>query len=395
STTSTTTAAPTTQVTTAVPTTTSSSSGSEKVFQPVDGGSDRVCRGSTPSDNKPGYYFVVTVASLDGCKSECVASSDCVGLEYKGSRCEIWTRSGGIQASRESSGYTCLSYGVPATLRPGSFEAVDGGDARVCRGASATDNQPSYFRVLQGTSLESCQRQCQISDDCVGVEHHQGGRCELWTRALGIQASKPLQGYSCWRFVPEGAAGPTRREGDFEAVDGAVGRVCRGASPGDNAASYFDVVSGLPSLLSCQAQRRVPPNWAMRAVEAKCWYRQQRCTRRLQLLEVRGEAGCLAAKVVRISRSQELGSQSLVETAAEAMLKVQGLRLGRTKSDAGASELEDLAFQLHAAERALLRLHKSKPVMPVFSAVATLCLVTSGGARRNRGRLEAGRSIEA
>lgn len=86
--------------------------------------------------------------------------------------------------------------------------------------------------------------------------------------------------------------------------------------------------------------------------------------------------------------NQELGSQSLVETAAEAMLKVQGLRLGRTKSDAGANELEDLAFQLHAAERALLRLHKSKPVMPVFSAVATLCLVASGGARRNRGRLE-------
>jgi len=257
STTTTTTAAPTTQATTAVPTTTSASSGSEKVFAPVDAGSNRVCRGSSPSDNKPGYYFVVTVASLDGCKSECVASSGCVGLEYKGSRCEVWTRSEGIQASRESSGYTCLSYGIPVTLRPGNFEAVDGGEGRVCRGASVTDNQPSYFRVLQGTSLESCQRQCQISDDCVGVEHHEGGRCELWTRSLGIQASKSLQGYSCWRFVPEGAVGPTPREGEFEAVDGAVDRVCRGASPGDNAANYFDVVSGLPSLMSCQDLCRI------------------------------------------------------------------------------------------------------------------------------------------
>ena len=35
------------------------------------------------------------------------------------------------------------------------LKAVDGGEGRVCRGASVTDNQPSYFRVLQGRADKS------------------------------------------------------------------------------------------------------------------------------------------------------------------------------------------------------------------------------------------------
>lgn len=40
----------------------------------------------------------------------------------------------------------------------------------------------------------------------------------------------------------------------FAAVDGGVGRACRGSSAGDNKASYYTVVSGVTSLLACKEE---------------------------------------------------------------------------------------------------------------------------------------------
>ncbi|CAJ1457843.1 unnamed protein product [Effrenium voratum] len=245
-TTSTTTAATTTTTTT----TTTTPMGYSRVFEPVDGGSDRACRGSSSSDNSASYYTVVSAPSLAACKDQCAGLSGCAGLEFKGTRCELWTRS--ILATHPLSGYTCLRYVDPTSLRQGTFQAVDGGENRVCRGASASDNSESYFEVAQGMAVSGCQRLCQLRADCVGVEHHEGGRCELWTRALGIQASKAASGYSCWRFVSDDAPPPPpSRDGSFEAVDGGEGRACRGSGPSDNLQSYYSV-AGLPSLQSCQ-----------------------------------------------------------------------------------------------------------------------------------------------
>lgn len=38
-----------------------------------------------------------------------------MGIEFKGSRCEVWTRPQGIEASRSLSGFWCLRYTAPST----------------------------------------------------------------------------------------------------------------------------------------------------------------------------------------------------------------------------------------------------------------------------------------
>uniref|UniRef100_A0A7S0FTC9 CBM1 domain-containing protein n=1 Tax=Pyrodinium bahamense TaxID=73915 RepID=A0A7S0FTC9_9DINO len=87
-------------------------------FEPVDGGVDRACRGADSSDNAAAYYSVFSGAvSLDACKSHCRSLEACKGIEFSISgRCEVWTRDGGIGASRAANGYTCLRYSrsIPA-----------------------------------------------------------------------------------------------------------------------------------------------------------------------------------------------------------------------------------------------------------------------------------------
>ena len=46
----------------------------------------------------------------------------------------------------------------------------------------------------------------------------------------------------------------TMSQNRFAAVDGGTGRACRGATAGDNKASYYTVVSGVASLLACQEE---------------------------------------------------------------------------------------------------------------------------------------------
>lgn len=221
-------------------TTTTTPMSFQMVFEAVDGGQDRACRGDSSTDNSDTYYTVVSVTSLEECQEQCKLTENCQGVEFKGSRCELWKRP--ILASKRLGGYTCLRYVDPKKLRAGEFEMVDG-EGHACRGATPADNSNNYFHVTTGQSLEGCQRLCRTKANCVGVEHHEGGRCEIWIRPLGIQATQALPGYTCWRFWPDGITPPKPREGAFEAVDGAVGRVCRGSSPSDNLPSYFNVTS--------------------------------------------------------------------------------------------------------------------------------------------------------
>lgn len=169
-------------------------------FQPVDGGVDRACRGDFPGDNAASYYQVVgNLASLQACQEQCVATEGCTGIEYHvGGRCEVWTRPEGIHASIVLEKYTCLSYGTGPL---GIFEGVDGGSGRVCRGAHPNDNAASYFTVAQASSLEGCKALCTRAADCQGIEYHVAGRCELWTRPDGIQASREASDYTCLRFL--------------------------------------------------------------------------------------------------------------------------------------------------------------------------------------------------
>jgi len=82
-------------------------------FEPVDGGSDRACRGASSHDNLDSYFDAhFPTTSLDACKSLCTDTEGCHGIEYSASsqRCEVWTRPEGIGATKPVSGFTCLRY---------------------------------------------------------------------------------------------------------------------------------------------------------------------------------------------------------------------------------------------------------------------------------------------
>jgi len=141
-----------------------------------------------------------------------------------------------------------------ATTSESTFQPVDGGMGRACRGTSAGDNQPSYYQVMPAGSgsLDACKDECLADARCKGIEYSPG-RCEVWTRTEGIQASIPLDGFSCYSYgEPETTLPP--RAGQWEAVDGATNRACRGASGGDNSADHYSIVRGLFTLSDCQAE---------------------------------------------------------------------------------------------------------------------------------------------
>lgn len=77
------------------------------IFEEVDGGSNRVCRGESPGDNKASYFKVTTAESKEDCQRQCsMATGYCTGFEYhKSGRCELWLKP--VGASVAVSGYHC------------------------------------------------------------------------------------------------------------------------------------------------------------------------------------------------------------------------------------------------------------------------------------------------
>eukprot|EP00441_Pelagodinium_beii_P007800 CAMPEP_0197690874 /NCGR_PEP_ID=MMETSP1338-20131121/108959_1 /TAXON_ID=43686 ORGANISM="Pelagodinium beii, Strain RCC1491" /NCGR_SAMPLE_ID=MMETSP1338 /ASSEMBLY_ACC=CAM_ASM_000754 /LENGTH=680 /DNA_ID=CAMNT_0043273365 /DNA_START=116 /DNA_END=2158 /DNA_ORIENTATION=+ len=185
---------------------TTTTSSFTKVFWEFDGGEGRACRGSSSSDASDAYYVLFTGVPLDECKAKCVAEPLCKGLEHNpNGRCEVWTRTEGIEASAPVAGYTCFVYGgPPVTTSPAiltDFSPVDGGEGRACRGASENDNSAEYYNLFTSVpSMEDCMHKCANQPKCKGIEHHGNGRCEVWTRPEGIQASFPVSGYTCLAY---------------------------------------------------------------------------------------------------------------------------------------------------------------------------------------------------
>jgi len=89
-----------------------------------------------------------------------------------------------------------------STTSQHDFLPVDGGDDRACRGAHAGDYSADYYMVRAAVpSLESCKNHCMALVGCVGIEYSAGReRCEVWTRAAGIQASSYVSGFLCLRY---------------------------------------------------------------------------------------------------------------------------------------------------------------------------------------------------
>lgn len=72
-----------------------------------------------------------------------------------------------------------------------TFQPVNGGFDRACRGANIGDNRASYYRVVSLQSLANCEQKCLDSHGCVAVEYSKG-RCELWLKK--VEATLSLGG---------------------------------------------------------------------------------------------------------------------------------------------------------------------------------------------------------
>eukprot|EP00931_Biecheleriopsis_adriatica_P020962 TRINITY_DN13855_c0_g2_i3.p1 TRINITY_DN13855_c0_g2~~TRINITY_DN13855_c0_g2_i3.p1 ORF type:complete len:190 (+),score=23.88 TRINITY_DN13855_c0_g2_i3:38-571(+) len=113
----------------------------------------------------------------------------------------------------------------------GSFQAVDGGEGRACRGSSASDNLASYYRLQSGvSSLEDCKGRCMASTACKGIEFNPRiKRCEVWTRP--IESSIAVSGFSCYTFQASRAGCHVRFPDSLATVED-CSRVCDILSPG-------------------------------------------------------------------------------------------------------------------------------------------------------------------
>mmetsp|Transcript_16517 Transcript_16517/g.28549 ORF Transcript_16517/g.28549 Transcript_16517/m.28549 type:complete len:483 (-) Transcript_16517:10-1458(-) len=86
--------------------------------------------------------------------------------------------------------HTVLGSCPPPCSHGPYFEPVDGGENRVCRGLTPEDNSNSYFTVRVANSTDSCKQLCADSSGCRGIEFAAAsGRCEIWLREGGIEAS--------------------------------------------------------------------------------------------------------------------------------------------------------------------------------------------------------------
>eukprot|EP00438_Fugacium_kawagutii_P032816 Skav214749 [mRNA] locus=scaffold983:152866:155205:- [translate_table: standard] len=185
-------------------------------FEPVNGGQDQACRGLSVSDNRESYFTVESSRSLEArdCATKCAQHGACQGIEYHPSgRCEIWTREGGIQATKPLDHYQCHRYLVPAGFAP-----VDGAQNRACRGASKGDNLSAHYVVHHGIRTLKDRldpnrgfAKCGENPQCKGIEFSLG-RCEVWTRSAGIQQSVNVTGFQCYRYTAGSEAGATAND---------------------------------------------------------------------------------------------------------------------------------------------------------------------------------------
>ncbi|CAJ1402212.1 unnamed protein product [Effrenium voratum] len=143
------------------------------------------------------------------------------------------------------------------------WSPVDGGDGRACRGGSDSDNSASYYRVVSGIqTLNDCQAECMNDAECGGVEFSPG-RCEVWTRAGGIEATVSLDNFQCWSYKPS----------LYLPVDGGIGRQCRGIL--EDEASYF-LQPGVQALPACKGLCESEPackgiEYAVESEQCKVW----------------------------------------------------------------------------------------------------------------------------
>lgn len=81
----------------------------EYLFEPVDGGKERACRGLSGTDHSEMYYSSESTSTLAACKDLCVKASGCVGISFNddSEQCEVWNKPAYIGMSVASAGSQC------------------------------------------------------------------------------------------------------------------------------------------------------------------------------------------------------------------------------------------------------------------------------------------------
>eukprot|EP00439_Symbiodinium_sp_Y106_P012629 s287_g1.t2 len=213
------------------------------------GGADQACRGEAWWDNNNMYFIHFSGQTLSECKMRCRLTDGCKGIEYGPfGRCEVWTRSAGIQSTRSLAGYSSCLLSVRLALGcfrrevPFEFQQMGTGKDEACRGLTARDSSEHDYRLYVNETFSGCQRRCRVASDvCQGIDFGVDGRCEVWTHSAGIQATVPVMGHSCYIFAPS----------DFESVGG-ENQACRGRTWYDNSPLYYTHVRD-QSLDSCKS----------------------------------------------------------------------------------------------------------------------------------------------
>ena len=210
-------------------------------FIPVGGGIDRACGGSGPSDAWPSYYTLTSSQSISlaACKTLCVSVVGCKGIQYSAGSCQVWTRRGGIQTSKDQSGALCLRLGAWDTWEDANAFVPLGegyGDGFACGGEG-------LLAILHGpekaSSLQDCELRCASMPGCRGIDFR-AGKCRTW-HGSGAVTAVAEPGSTCHSFEP------------FRDVDGGEGRACRGETAEDLQTSYY-LQSPATSLQDCQDQ---------------------------------------------------------------------------------------------------------------------------------------------
>merc|ERR1719199_877874 len=79
-----------------------------------------------------------------------------------------------------------------------------------------------------------------MSPSCTGVEYSSSnGRCEVWN--LEITESSKVSNYVCLRHTSQ-----------FETMDGAINRACRGSGPDDNSDEYYEKETFVATVQDCK-----------------------------------------------------------------------------------------------------------------------------------------------
>jgi len=127
-----------------------------------------------------------------------------------------------------SSTTTPVTTATTTSVMTRDFIPVDGGSDRACRGTDSSDNDASYYNVHAGTgSLDACKDVCRATQGCAGIEFNAGnGRCEVWTRSEGIEATVAVAGYECLRLERASCRARTTAVGFFGTTDEICSTTC-------------------------------------------------------------------------------------------------------------------------------------------------------------------------